>query len=68
MPARTSIVAMSPKLTARILIALSLCYGIAIAILGAVNSSAVGTVAVIGAVVIGALWALRGVLTHRGDT
>jgi len=59
---------MSPKLTARILIALSICYGILVGILGALNSSALGVVAIVGAMVIGGLWAIRGVLTNRGNT
>jgi hypothetical protein len=56
---------MDPKLTARILALLTLCYGILIGILGALNSAALGTAAVVGAIVIGALWAARGVLVNR---
>jgi hypothetical protein len=59
---------MSPKLSARILIALSICYGILVGILGALNSSALGAVAIAGAIVLGGLWAIRGVLTNRGNT
>jgi hypothetical protein len=56
---------MSPTLSARLLIALSICYGIVIAILGFLNSSAVGLVAMIGALVLGGLWAVRGVFASR---
>ena len=56
---------MSPQLTTRLLIILSICYGVVIGILGALDSPAVSTVAVIGAMVIGALWAIRAVLPRR---
>jgi Na+/serine symporter len=56
---------MNPKTSARVLIIVSICYGILIAILGAVGSSAVALVAMIGALVIGALWAVRGILINR---
>jgi len=56
---------MNPKTSARVLIIVSICYGILIAILGAVDSSAVALVAMIGALVVGALWAVRGFLINR---
>jgi hypothetical protein len=56
---------MSPALSARLLIVLSICYGIAIAILGFLNSPAVGLVAMIGALVLGGLWAVRGMFASR---
>lgn len=56
---------MTPQLYSRLLIVLSLCYGIAIAILGALGSPAVGLAAMIGALVLGGLWALRGVFFGR---
>jgi len=56
---------MNPKLTSRLLIVLSLCYGIVIAILGALGSSALTIVAIIGALVIGGLWAVRGMFSSR---
>ncbi len=56
---------MNPKTSARVLLLVSICYGILIAILGAVGSSAVGLVAMIGALVIGALWVVRGLLISR---
>jgi hypothetical protein len=59
---------MSPRLSARLLIALSICYGILVAILGALHSSAVGLVAMIGALVLGGLWAVRGLFTSRSRT
>jgi len=51
---------MSPKSTARLLIIVSMAYGITVAILGVLGSSAVGLVAMIGGLVIGSLWAVRG--------
>jgi hypothetical protein len=51
---------MSPKSTARLLIVASIAYGIAVAILGALGSSALPLVAMIGALVLGGLWAVRG--------
>jgi hypothetical protein len=59
---------MTPALATRLLIALSICYGIVVAILGALGSSAVGIVAMIGALVIGGLWAIRGVIFSRGTS
>jgi hypothetical protein len=57
--------AMNPKMTFRLLLALSIAYGIAVAIMGALGSSALTIVAIVGALVIGGLWALRGVLSNR---
>jgi hypothetical protein len=55
---------MDPKLSARLLIVLSICYGITVAILGALGSSAIGIVAVVGALVLGGLWVVRGLLSR----
>jgi hypothetical protein len=46
--------------------ALSIVYGSGIAILAVLDSSNLATVAVIGAIVLGALWAIRGVLLRGG--
>jgi uncharacterized membrane protein len=56
---------MTPELATRLLIALSLCFGIAVAILGVLDSPAIGLVAAIGAIVLGGLWALRGAFFGR---
>jgi hypothetical protein len=56
---------MSPMLATRILVLLSICYGIGVAILAALGSSALSTVAHIGALALGALWAVRGLLFGR---
>jgi hypothetical protein len=56
---------MGSKLSAPLLVILSICYGITVAILGALGSSAIGIVAVVGALVVGGLWAVRGILTRR---
>ena len=53
---------MNPRLSARILIVMSLVYGGTVAILGAFGSSALVPVSIVGAVVIGVLWAIRGAL------
>jgi hypothetical protein len=56
---------MTPELSTRVLIALSICYGIAVAILGVLDSPALGLFATIGAIVLGGLWALRGLFFGR---
>jgi hypothetical protein len=56
---------MNPRLSSYVLVALSICYGVAIGILGALESSALLTVTVIGAIVLGGLWAIRGLLISR---
>ncbi len=55
---------MNPKTSAQILVVLSLAYGITIGILGALESSALTTVAIAGALVLGALWAIRGMIAR----
>lgn len=50
---------MAAKLSSRLLVALSIAYGIVMAVLGAFGSPATGPVALIGALVIGGLWAVR---------
>lgn len=53
----------------RFLSGLTMTYGIVLAILGAAGSGALGVVALVGAFVIGGLWALRGMLEDRqGET
>lgn len=56
---------MDPRIANRVLIALSSCYGALIAILAILNSSAVSVVAVIGAIVLGLLWSIRGLFVRR---
>jgi membrane associated rhomboid family serine protease len=51
--------AMDKSLSARILIAISIVYGLTIAVLGWSGSAAVGGFAFIGGLVIGGLWAMR---------
>jgi hypothetical protein len=66
-PGRTSatIPGMSRETSGRVLVALSVCYGILLGILAALDVGALGTVAVIGALVLGALWVLRGLFSGR---
>jgi hypothetical protein len=52
---------MDKKLASRLMFVLTVCYGIAIAFLGFLGSSALTIVAVAGALVIGGLWAILGV-------
>jgi hypothetical protein len=56
---------MDPKLSSRALVALSVAYGIAIGILATFDSPAMTTVAVIGALVLGGLWVVRGLFVKR---
>jgi hypothetical protein len=56
---------MSPQLANRILIALSILYGSGIAILAVLEVSSFATIAVVGAIVLGALWAIKGTLLRR---
>ncbi|MCP2326085.1 membrane associated rhomboid family serine protease [Hamadaea flava] len=57
---RHGTVSAMPSLSARIILALTVVYGGAVAILAILHSDAVGTFAAIGGVVIGILWVLRG--------
>ncbi|MEV0457705.1 hypothetical protein [Catellatospora methionotrophica] len=54
-------------MTSRALIALSIVYGATIAVLAILGSDFVGRFAAIGGIVIGVLWALRGVFGARRD-
>lgn len=56
---------MDPKSSSRALVTLSLAYGITIGILAALDSSATTPVAIIGALLLGVLWAVRGMLLKR---
>jgi hypothetical protein len=56
---------MDPKLSYRVLVALSVAYGITIGILATFGSPAMTTVAVVGALVLGGLWVVRGLFVKR---
>jgi hypothetical protein len=56
---------MRTALSTRLLVILSICYGIVVAILGALQSPAIGIVAIVGALILGGLWATRGMLNRR---
>ena len=56
---------MNPKTSARILAAASAAYGVTIGILGALDSAATAIVAVVGAIVLGGLWVIRGLFVSR---
>ncbi|WP_326636562.1 hypothetical protein OIE67_03455 [Nonomuraea fuscirosea] len=59
---------MNAKLSARALIALSVVYGSTIGVLALLHvaETTTTTFMIVGAVVIGALWTVRGLLTGRG--
>jgi hypothetical protein len=61
---RAMLTGMNPKTSARVLVGLSILYGLLIGLL-AVFDVAVVPAAIIGAFVLGALWVLRGVLLTR---
>jgi predicted membrane-bound mannosyltransferase len=56
---------MNAKTSARILVTLSIAYGVVIGILGTLDSAALTTVAVVGALVLGGLWVIRGLYANR---
>ena len=58
---------MDPKTSNTALIIASIAYGIAVAILGALDSPAMQPVAIFGALLVGGLWAVRGMLTRGRD-
>jgi hypothetical protein len=56
---------MSGQSATRLLVVLSIVYGVGIGLLASFGSPAMTSVAIIGAVVLGALWAIRGVIFGR---
>jgi hypothetical protein len=56
---------MNPRLANRILIGLSIVYGFLIGTLAILNVSRMGLVAIIGAMALACLWAVRGVVVRR---
>jgi len=56
---------MSGQLATRLLVVLSIVYGVTIGLLGSFGSPALTSVAIVGAAVLGALWAIRGVVFGR---
>lgn len=58
---------MTPKLSSRILGVLSLLYGVLVGLV-AVLDGPVALVAIIGGIIMGVLWVLRGVFINRGAT
>ncbi|GAA3167094.1 hypothetical protein [Nonomuraea salmonea] len=59
---------MNAKLSARILVALSVVYGLTVGLLAllGVAQTAMMTFLIAGAVVLGGLWVVRGLFTGRG--
>jgi hypothetical protein len=56
---------MNPQLSVRIMVCLSILYGCTIGVWSIVGAPDLGLVAIVGAIVLGAGWAIRGVLTSR---
>ena len=56
---------MTPRDSSRIMVLLSMAYGMTIGALAIAGSGAVGIVAVIGAMVLGLLWTARGMFMKR---
>jgi hypothetical protein len=61
---RVDAAGMNPKTSAQILIVLSIAYGVTIGILGALDSAAISIVAIVGALVLGGLWVVRGIVSR----
>lgn len=59
---------MSPQLSARLLLSLSACYGVLIGALAVLNVQSIGIVAIIGAMILGLLWTIRGIWGRRTTT
>ncbi|KAB8184765.1 hypothetical protein FH608_048260 [Nonomuraea phyllanthi] len=59
---------MNPKLSARVLVALSIVYGLTIGLLSILDiaQATMTTFMIVGAVVLGGLWVVRGLFTGRG--
>lgn len=58
---------MDAELSARLLIALSIAYGALVAVLAALAPPTATVAAIIGAPIVGGLWAVRAVFTARTD-
>jgi membrane associated rhomboid family serine protease len=56
---------MSRQLSSRVLVLLSMAFGIAVAVLGMSDSGAVGGFAAIGGMVLGCLWVVRSFFAKR---
>ena len=59
---------MNPRMSMNIMLALSVLYGAAVAIMAFVDTSALGTFTVVGAIVLGALWAVRGFVSRGASS
>lgn len=59
---------MNPKLSARVLVALSIVYGLTIGLLSILDiaQTTMTTFMIVGALVLGGLWVMRGLFTGRG--
>jgi hypothetical protein len=65
---RETIRHMNPQLSARVLVALSSCYGVLLGVLAILHVHAIGIVAIIGAIILGLMWTVRGIFVRRTTT
>jgi hypothetical protein len=56
---------MTPETSSRVLVLLSMVYGISIAIMAMTSSGGIGLVAIIGAMILGVLWTARAMFMKR---
>jgi RsiW-degrading membrane proteinase PrsW (M82 family) len=56
---------MNPKSSSRVLLVLTIAYAITVAILGFLDSSMIGLFSVVGALILGGLWAVRAMFLRR---
>jgi hypothetical protein len=56
------------SMSTRILVLLGMLYGITLAVLGYLGSKQIGLVAVVGALLLGFLWAARSILGKKPST
>jgi hypothetical protein len=56
------------SISTRVLLLLSMLYGITLAILGYLGSKQIGLIAFVGALLLGFLWAARGILAKKPST
>ncbi|MEV6030110.1 hypothetical protein AB0L65_03115 [Nonomuraea sp. NPDC052116] len=56
---------MTQKTYPRLMLALTVIYGLVIALLALLQTGGVGIVAIVGGVIVGLGWALTGILTKR---
>ena len=56
---------MDPAVSAKILVAVTVLYGLGVAALYTLDVAAAGTITIIGALVLAALWVVRGLVVRK---